>query len=120
MYRIYFKVKWHWGSAGGGAPCSISAFGRAVIRFGVNRILEWTGYSHGLCPTHSRLAFADVFRRQQAKEGNPDCYLRCFGNCQRHWCTFYPLCTVDDPGPEHLAELQSRLEARLHSFHVGR
>jgi hypothetical protein len=23
-------------------PCSISAFGRAVIRFGVNRILEWT------------------------------------------------------------------------------
>src|SRR3974390_1300062 len=63
------------------------------------------GYSHGICPTHSRLAFADVFRRQQAKEGNPDCYLRCFGDCQRHWCTFFPLCTVDEPGPEHLAEL---------------
>jgi hypothetical protein len=74
------------------------------------------GFSHGLCPTHSRLAFTDVFRRQQAKEGNPDCYLRCFGNCQRHWCTFHPLCAVDEPGPEHLMELQSRLEARLNSF----
>jgi hypothetical protein len=74
------------------------------------------GFSHGLCPTHSRLAFTDVFRRQQLKEGNPDCYLRCFGDCQRDWCTFHPVCTVDDPGLEHLEELQTRLTARHYSY----
>jgi hypothetical protein len=64
------------------------------------------------------LAFAGVFRRQQLKEGNPDCYLRSFGNCQRYWCTFHPVCTVDDPGPEHLQELQTRLLARLNSVNL--
>jgi hypothetical protein len=71
-----------------------------------------SGYSHGLCPVHTRLAFENTFRRFQIKEGNPDCYLRCFGNCHRHWCTFHPICTVDDPGPEQMAELTIRLEAR--------
>jgi hypothetical protein len=61
------------------------------------------------------LAFTDVFRRQQLKEGNPDCYLRCFGDCQRDWCTFHPVCTVAEPGLEHLEELQTRLAARLNS-----
>jgi hypothetical protein len=70
------------------------------------------GYSHGLCSFHARLAFEDTFHRLQIKEGNPDCYLKCFGNCNRHWCTFHPLCTVDDPGPEQMAELTIRLEAR--------
>jgi len=74
------------------------------------------GYSHGLCPIHFREAVANVFRRSQLKEGNPDCYLRCFGNCSQHWCTFYPLCTVENPGPEHVAELEMRLAARNHSL----
>jgi hypothetical protein len=71
------------------------------------------GYSHGICPLHSRLAFTDVFRRQQAREGNPQCYL-CNKGCDRNWCTFFPLCQEDDPGPEHVMELQIRLDARLH------
>lgn len=84
---------------------------------GCNRVwgepeLGEEGYSHGLCPVHSRLAFTEVFRRLQQKEGNPDCYLRCYGNCPRHWCTFYPLCAVNEPGPEHVAELEMRLTAR--------
>ena len=118
MYCINLEVYGIRGAIGGNAMLY------KCIWQGCNKIWgkpdsDGEGYSHGLCPTHSRLAFADVFRRQQAKEGNPDCYLRSFGNCQRHWCTFFPLCTVDDPGPEHLVELQSRLEARLHSFQYG-
>jgi hypothetical protein len=73
---------------------------------------EVHGYSHGLCSFHARLAFEHTFHRLQIKEGNPDCYLKCFGNCNRHWCTFHPLCTVEDPGPEQMAELTIRLEAR--------
>lgn len=70
------------------------------------------GHSHGLCFTHARLAFAATFRRQQSKEGNPDCYLRCYGYCHQSWCTFYPFCTTDHPGPEQMKELRVRLEAR--------
>jgi len=74
-----------------------------------------SGYSHGLCSVHIRFAFENTFRRLQIKEGNPDCYLRCFGNCHRHWCTFHPICTVAEPGPEEMEELQVRLEARHQS-----
>jgi hypothetical protein len=76
------------------------------------------GYSHGLCSVHTRFAFENTFRRLQIKEGNPDCYLRCFGNCQRHWCTFHPICTVEDPGTEEMAELQIRLNTRRQSIHL--
>lgn len=76
------------------------------------------GYSHGLCSAHARLAYANAFRKLQIKEGNPDCYLRSFGNCQRHWCTFHPICTVEDPGPEAMAELDFRLNARSQSIHL--
>ena len=71
-----------------------------------------SGYSHGLCSPHARLAFASAFRKQQIREGNPDCYLRCFGYCDRHWCTFYPICPIENPGPENMEELKLRLEAR--------
>ncbi len=71
-----------------------------------------SGYSHGLCPVHARLAFEVTFRRLQVKEGNPDCYLRCSGSCHRHWCTFYPICIEEEPGPEEMEELRLRLEAR--------
>jgi hypothetical protein len=71
-----------------------------------------SGYSHGLCSVHVRLAFEKVFRKLQIKEGNPDCYLKSFGNCNRHWCTFHPICTINDPGPEQIEELTIRLEAR--------
>ena len=30
------------------------------------------GYSHGLCAVHGRLAFEQLFRKLQLKEGNPD------------------------------------------------
>ena len=75
-----------------------------------------SGYSHGLCFPHARLAFAYTFRRQQIREGNPDCYLRCFGYCHQPWCTFHPICTVDNPGSEQMAELTVRLEARRQSI----
>jgi hypothetical protein len=75
-----------------------------------------SGYSHGLCSPHARLAYANAFRRHQIKEGNPDCYLRCFGNCHRHWCTFHPICTVENPGPEDMAELENRLNAMSQSI----
>ncbi len=70
------------------------------------------GYSHGLCAIHGRLAFEQLFRKLQIKEGNPDCYLRSFDDCPRHWCTFHPLCAVSEPGPEEIAELRVRLEVR--------
>lgn len=70
------------------------------------------GYSHGFCFTHARLALAAAFRKQQRREGNPDCYLRCLGSCDRHWCTFHPICPIEHPGPEQMAELKLRLEAR--------
>ncbi len=72
-------------------------------------------YSHGLCPPHARQALASTFRRQQSKEGNPDCYLRCFGYCHQYWCTFYPICPNDNPGPEHMEELKVRLGMRSQS-----
>ncbi len=78
------------------------------------------GYSHGYCFTHARLAFAAAFRRHQIREGNPDCYLRCLGSCERHWCTFHPICPVEHPGPEQMAELQLRLEARDRSHDLVR
>ena len=78
-----------------------------------------SGYSHGLCIPHVRLAFASTFRRQQIREGNPDCYLRCFGYCHQPWCTFYPICPIDNPGPEQMEELQVRLEARRRSIDLG-
>jgi hypothetical protein len=71
-----------------------------------------SGYSHGLCLAHARLAFASIFRRWQSREGNPDCYLRCYGYCHRQWCTFYHICPIDNPGPEQMEELRVRLEAR--------
>jgi hypothetical protein len=77
-----------------------------------------SGYSHGLCSVHARLAFASTFRRMQIKEGNPDCFLRCFGSCHRHSCTFHPLCTVEEPGPDEMEELKVRLEARSQSGHL--
>jgi hypothetical protein len=70
------------------------------------------GNSHGLCAVHGRLAFEQLFRKLQIKEGNPDCYLRSFDDCPRHWCTFHPLCAVSEPGPEEIAELRVRLEVR--------
>ena len=79
--------------------------------------LNVQGYSHGLCAVHARLAFKNTFRKLQIKEGNPDCYLSNSGSCHRHWCTFHPICTVDDPGTEELAELQLRLNARRQSIH---
>ncbi len=69
-------------------------------------------YSHGLCAAHARLAFTSTFRRQQRREGNPDCYLRCSGYCHQHWCTFHPFCTKENPEPADMAELQLRLAAR--------
>jgi hypothetical protein len=77
------------------------------------------GYSHGLCFPHARLALAPTFHKQQIREGNPDCYLRCFGYCHQHWCTFHPICTADNPGPEQMAELRVRLEARRQSVVSG-
>jgi hypothetical protein len=77
------------------------------------------GYSHGLCAVHARLAYANIFRRLQIKEGNPDCYLRCFGSCNRHWCTFHPICTVENPGTAEMAELQVRLNVRRQSIHFA-
>jgi hypothetical protein len=74
-----------------------------------------SGYSHGLCSPHARLAFASAFRKQQIREGNPDCYLRCFGYCHQHWCTFHPICPIENPGPENMAELKLRLKARSQS-----
>jgi hypothetical protein len=70
-----------------------------------------SGYSHGLCLTHARLSFTSAFRKHQIREGNPDCYLRCSGYCHRHWCTFHPICPIENPAPENLAELKLRLEA---------
>jgi hypothetical protein len=40
-----------------------------------------SGYSYGLCSDHARLAFESTFRSFQIKEGNPDCFLSCLGNC---------------------------------------
>jgi len=74
-----------------------------------------SGYSHGLCSPHARLAFASAFRKQQIREGNPDCYLRCFGYCDRNWCTFHPICPIENPGPENMEELKLRLEKRSRS-----
>ena len=58
------------------------------------------GYSHGLCSVHTRLAFENTFSH-------------------RHWCTFHPICTVEDPGTEEMAELQVRLNARRQSIHLS-
>jgi hypothetical protein len=77
-----------------------------------------SGYSHGLCSVHVKSAFENIFRRLQIKEGNPDCFLRCFGNCNRHWCTFYSICTVENPGPKEIEELRNRLEARNQSVYL--
>jgi hypothetical protein len=71
-----------------------------------------SGYSNGLCVKHARLSFASAFRKLQIREGNPDCYLRCFGYCHRHWCTFHSIFPLENPGPVDLAELKLRLEAR--------
>jgi hypothetical protein len=77
------------------------------------------GYSHGLCLPHARLALASTFRRQQIREGNPDCYLRCSGYCHQPWCTFHPMCTADNPGPEQMAELKERLAVRRQAVAWG-
>jgi hypothetical protein len=77
-----------------------------------------SGYSHGLCSVHARLAFESTFRRLQIKEGNPDCYLRCFGNCDQHWCTFHPICVAENPGPEEMEKLRIRLKARSQSVYL--
>jgi hypothetical protein len=71
-----------------------------------------SGYSYRLCPAHARLSLAPAFRKHQIREGNPDCYLRCFGDCDQHWCTFHPIWPIENPGPENMAELKLRLEAR--------
>jgi hypothetical protein len=70
------------------------------------------GCQHGLCAAHARLAFKNTFRSLQIQEGNPDCYLSNSGSCHRHWCTFHPICTVKNSGPEEMAELGLRLAAR--------
>src|SRR3989339_1330606 len=57
-----------------------------------------SGYSYGLCSLHARLACSSAFRKQQIRECNPDSYLRCFEYCHWHWCTFYPICPIENPG----------------------
>ncbi len=74
-----------------------------------------SGYSHGLCFPHARLAYKAAFRRHQRSEGNPDCYLKCSGYCHQHWCTFHPFCTNENPTLENMEELQVRLAARYQS-----
>jgi len=68
--------------------------------------------SHGYCPPCLRLMFVPTFKDQQAKEGNPTCYLESLGNCARTWCTYHPFCIKDLPTYADLQELHVRLAHR--------
>jgi len=68
--------------------------------------------SHGLCPTCAKEEFIPVFRKQQRKEGNPDCYAKSNGFCDQPHCTFFPLCTSTNPQPVHIYQLNERLRDR--------
>jgi hypothetical protein len=68
--------------------------------------------SHGLCPMCAKERLIPVFRKQQQKEGNPDCFGKSSGYCDQENCTFHPLCTSTNPQPVHIVQLNERLKSR--------
>jgi len=70
------------------------------------------GVTNGLCGKCSKKSMVPVIRRSQVREGVPDCFDRCFGNCHKYWCAFHPYCVTDDPNETAMHELFYRLTIR--------
>lgn len=34
----------------------------------------------------------NVYRKEQKRNGYPDCFYKSLGNCERTWCLYYKLC----------------------------
>lgn len=76
--------------------------------------------THGLCPKHARLRFLEQACTQQSKEGHFPCAGSANGYCAESWCTYWPVCTKNEPTPADYAEVEERQEIRRAALGLGR
>lgn len=48
--------------------------------------------SHGLCLDCLLERLTPLFRNRQIAEGNPDCFGKALGHCERKDCSYFDLC----------------------------
>ena len=89
------------------------------------------GVTHTICGKCLRKSLQPIILREQAREqqegrGSWPCYMtptciidpdRQLVHCTQKDCSFFPICTRLNPGPEDLVELQARLAKRNPTVH---
>lgn len=66
---------------------------RCKNKFAVVRADNQDGFdTHGICAGCLVETLTPTFRKRQAEEGNPDCFGKSSGYCNREGCLYFDLC----------------------------